>query len=315
MKYSNLGKTGIAVSRLCFGTLTIGPLQARLSLEEGASLLVEAFDNGINFFDTAEIYLNYDYIRNAFKGVNPKPVVATKSYAYKASTMEQSLSRALKEMALEVIDIFLLHEQESEKTIRGHYEALEYLIRAKEKGYVRAVGISCHTVSAVEGALKYPEIEIIHPLFNRRGIGIRDGTPRQMLEAVEKAVERDIGIYAMKPLGGGHLIQEAEKALQFVLSQNSIHSVAVGMQSREELLFNQAIFSGSPVPEDVRTGLQHKSRRIVVQDWCRGCGECTQHCPQGALTVAKDKAVVNGDLCIFCGYCGRYCDELCIKIF
>lgn len=315
MNYSKLGKTEIAVSRLCFGTLTIGPLQARLSLEKGASLLVEAFERGINFFDTAETYHNYDYLRTAFKGMNPKPVVATKSYAYKASTMEQSLSRALKDMALEAVDIFLLHEQESENTIKGHFEALEYLIRAKEKGYVRAVGISCHTVAAVEAALNFPEIEIIHPLVNIRGIGIRDGTPKQMLEVIRKAAGKKIGIYAMKPLGGGHLIQQAEEAFQFVLSHNFIHSVAVGMQSREELLFNRAVFSGEPVPEELKTGLKHKPRRVVVENWCKGCGECTHHCPQGALTVKEHKAYVDKSLCIFCGYCGLYCEDICIKIY
>lgn len=315
MDYSNLGKTGIVVSRLCFGTLTIGPLQARLSVEKGASLLVEAYERGINFFDTAETYHNYDYLRTAFKGMNSKPVVATKSYAYKASTMEKSLSRALKEMSLEAVDIFLLHEQESENTIKGHYEALEYLLRAKEKGYIRVVGISCHTVAAVEAALKFPEIEIIHPLVNIRGIGIRDGTPKQMLEVIMKAAEQGIGIYAMKPLGGGHLIQQSEEAFQFVLSHSFINSVAVGMQSREELLFNQAVFSGEPVPEELKTGLQHKPRRIVVENWCKGCGECTRHCPQGALTVKNDKAFVDESLCIFCGYCGLYCEDICIKIY
>ncbi|UNC92590.1 aldo/keto reductase [Candidatus Contubernalis alkaliaceticus] len=315
MNYCDLGKTGITVSRLCFGTLTIGPLQARLSIEKGASLLVDAFENGINFFDTAEIYKNYDYLCSAFKNMNPKPVVATKSYAYTKENMEKSLSKALREMGLEAVDIFLLHEQESENTIKGHFEALEYLLRAKEKGYVRAVGISCHTTAAVEAALKYPEIEIIHPLVNFRGIGIRDGTVEQMLSLLKKAAEKNIGIYAMKPLGGGHLIKQAEKAFNFVLSHSFIHSVAVGMQSGEELLFNQAVFSDTLVPEDLRNQLMAKPRRIVVESWCKGCGECISHCPQGALTIKDNKAQVRKSDCIFCGYCGVYCEDICIKIY
>ncbi len=315
MKYCNLGKTEITVSRLCFGTLTIGPLQARLSIEKGASLLVDAFESGINFFDTAQTYKNYDYLRMAFKNMNPKPVVATKSYAYTAQDMEKSLSQALKEMDLEAVDIFLLHEQESENTIKGHLEALEYLLRAKEKGYVRAVGISCHTIAAVEGALKYPEIEIIHPLVNIRGIGIRDGTVDQMLDILRKAGEKDIGIYAMKPLGGGHLIKQSEEAFGFVLSHSFINSVAVGMQSRDELLFNQAFFSENTVSDDLKNRLKAKPRRIVVEAWCTGCGECTRHCPQGALTIKDNKAHVNKSDCIFCGYCGIYCEDICIKIY
>ncbi|HRU42362.1 MAG TPA: aldo/keto reductase, partial [Candidatus Diapherotrites archaeon] len=56
MDYRILGSTGLRVSRLCFGSLTIGPLQAGLDIEEGASVIRAAFDMGVNFIDTAELY-------------------------------------------------------------------------------------------------------------------------------------------------------------------------------------------------------------------------------------------------------------------
>ena len=92
MEYRTLGKTGICVSRLCFGTLTIGPLQANLPLREGADLLIAAIDLGVNFFDTADLYGTYPYIREALRHRDAsRLVIASKSYDYtregqKAST-------------------------------------------------------------------------------------------------------------------------------------------------------------------------------------------------------------------------------------
>jgi len=315
VEYRSLGKTGINVSRLCFGTLTIGPLQAGLSIKKGAYLIREACEEGINFFDTAETYKNYQQLYEAFKGIHPKPVVATKSYAYKKEDMELSLISALKNMGLEVIDIFLLHEQESELTIKGHYPALEYLLRAKQKGYIRAVGISCHTVAAVKGALKFPEIDIIHPMINIKGIGIKDGTLEEMLEALEMVEQNKTGIYGMKPLGGGHLIGSYKEALNFALSLEFLDSIAVGIQSKGELIINKAIFSGEPVPEDYKEKVNTKPRKLVIGSWCEGCGKCVSNCPQNALQLKDSRVSVIEKECTLCGYCGAYCMEMCLKIF
>ena len=56
MEYRELGDTGILVSRVCFGSLTLGPLCANLSLAEGRDLLLEAFKLGVTFIDSAEQY-------------------------------------------------------------------------------------------------------------------------------------------------------------------------------------------------------------------------------------------------------------------
>ena len=56
--------------------------------------------------------------------------------------------------------------------------------------------------------LSCDEIEIIHPIVNKEGIGIQDGNIEDMLTAIEKAYNKGKGIYGMKPLGGGHLINQ-----------------------------------------------------------------------------------------------------------
>jgi uncharacterized protein len=314
MDYRYLGNSRLLVSRLCFGSLTMSPLQAKLTIDEGAVLLREAFDRGINFVDTAELYNNYEYIKEAVKGRRDKVIISAKSYSYSRETAEASLSKAMKELNTDYIDIFSLHEQESEHTIRGHLEALEYFIRAKEKGYIRAVGISTHNVAAVEASLKYPEIQVLHPIINIAGLGIVDGRIEDMLRAIEKAAKAGKGIYSMKALGGGNLIHNAKKCFDFVLNNENIHSVAVGMQSKAEILNNIAVFEGIEVPEEVKNQINNKKRRLLIDFWCTGCGRCSEKCQQKALEVIDGKAQVNSDKCVFCGYCSAYCSDFCIKI-
>lgn len=314
MDYSILGDSELKVSRLCFGSLTIGPLQAKLSLEEGVSVIKAAFDMGINFIDTAELYGTYDYIRKAVKGRRENIVISTKCYAYTWEGAEKSLKKALKELNTDYIDIFSLHEQESEYTLKGHQEAMEYFIKAKEKGYIRSFGISTHAIAAVKASLKYKEIEVLHPILNMKGLGIIDGNVDEMLDAVAKAHKAGKGIYSMKPLGGGNLIKESAKCFDFVLSNNNLHSIAVGMQSIEEVTNNVMIFEGKQVPEGIGTQIKDKKRRLLIDFWCIGCGSCMRKCAQKAITLEKGKAVVDPDKCVLCGYCSAFCPEFCIKV-
>ena len=174
MDHVLLGNTNLEVSKICFGSLTIGPNQKNLSVKKGARIILDAFDSGINFIDTAKSYGTYPYIKEALKiSKRDDIIVASKSYAYTYDDMEKDLHNCLRSLGINEMGIFLLHEQESEHTIRGHGPALEYLINARERGYIQAVGISTHTVRAVKAAAKIPEIDVIHPLINVKGIGIR----------------------------------------------------------------------------------------------------------------------------------------------
>ncbi len=310
-----LGDTGIKVSELCFGSLTIGPLQANLDITEGAEIISYAFSKGINFIDTAEIYNNYGHIKEALKAVNRKDIViATKSYSYSNETAEKSLSKALKELGTDYIDIFLLHEQESIHTIRGHYEAIEYFIKAKEKGIIRAVGISTHRIEAVLAANQYREIEVIHPIINKIGIGIQDGNVEDMINALKISYNNGKGIYGMKPLGGGHLIKDVEGAVEFVRKVPYLHSFAMGMQSKDEVDANINLINTRYIPDDIKKRINKKERRLHVADWCIGCGSCVDTCKNDGIHLIDDKAVPDMEKCVLCGYCARKCPEFCIKV-
>ncbi|MDR7870044.1 MAG: aldo/keto reductase [Tissierellaceae bacterium] len=309
-----LGNTDIEVSRLCFGSLTMTPFQANLSIKEGAYLIEYAFNKGINFLDTAEIYDNYGYIKEALKGIKREDyVLTTKTYAYTKDMAKESLETALKEVGTDYIDIFLLHEQESKYTVKGHYEAIEYFINAKNEGKIRSFGISTHRISGVAAAKEYKEIEIVHPIVNKNGIGIHDGSIEEMLKEINDVHNMGKGIYAMKPLGGGHLIKDVENAFNFVKNIPYIDSIAIGMQSVDEIDANIYLLENEYIPHDTKSKIDKKNRKLIVADYCIGCGNCQKRCKQKGIKLIDSLAVPN-DNCILCGYCATVCPEFCIKV-
>jgi uncharacterized protein len=333
LQHRELGKTGIHVSRLCFGTLVMGPLQRGLSPDEGGALLADAYRAGVNFIDTAELYGTYAHIRASVRQSGITPVIATKSYAWSADGAKRSVEKALLETGFPFLDIFLLHEQESEHTLRGHAEALEALLEMKRQGIVRAVGVSTHHAGCVRACADMPEIDVIHPIINRAGLGICDGTADDMLAALEAAHRAGKGLYGMKVFGGGNLLAEYPACLQFALDIPWLHAVAIGMQHRDELYANLAAFeaweSGAAIrnasvtfPDD-SDGIRNPSaagrvpvaKALHVDFWCEGCGRCCERCGHGALSISGGKVVPDPGRCVLCGYCAAVCPAFALKVY
>jgi aryl-alcohol dehydrogenase-like predicted oxidoreductase len=308
-----LGSTGISVSRLCFGTLTLGPLQRGMTPQDGGRLMIHALHGGVIFFDTAEIYGTYPHLR-VLLGECRDVVIATKAYAFDRKTAEESFEKAISGLGREYIDIFLLHEQESIHTIRGHWEALEFFLRKKEQGLIGAVGLSTHRVEAARAALEFPEIEVVHPLINIRGIGISDGTREDMSQAIATLGLASRGVYAMKTLGGGHLIGERRSAIRYALDLPGVQSIAIGMQSAAEIDYNVALFEGREPDTRLESILGKIPRRLSVDEWCTGCGKCAEACKAAAIVVEDGRAKPDMGKCSLCGYCAAVCPEFCIKV-
>ena len=310
MEMRRLGKSGLMVSQLCFGTLTMSPLQKNLSPEEGARLLIHAYEKGVRFLDTADLYDTYRHIRLALREA-PDYVISTKAYCWDEATASAALERAFRGIDRDYVDLFMLHEQESLYTLRGHEEALNWLYKQKVRGHIGAVGVSTHFAGCVEAATRFPVIDVVHPLINRAGLGIQDGDRETMERAIRRAREFNIGIFAMKPLGGGHLIPESQLALDYAIHNPLLDSVALGMQSFEEIDANVAAFEG--VTEGLES-LSRRPRRVMVHDWCEGCGRCAQRCRQNAIAIVDGRAAVDSEKCVFCGYCASVCPQFCIKV-
>jgi len=315
MKKYSLGKTGIKVTELCFGALPIGPLQANISVKKGAKLIRTALERGVTFIDTAEVYKTYPHIRKALEGYNDEVIIATKSSAKTYEKMEQSIENALESLGRTYIDIFLLHAAKAAPSVfEERAGALECLNDYKAKGTIRAVGISTHAVGTVKRAVEIKEIDIIFPIINKLGMGIIDGSVDDMVEAISEAHKARKGLYAMKALAGGHLIDQLEEAFHFVRNIKGISSLAVGMVSSEELELNLKIFNDEKIPKGLLTQKIKPSKRLFISTFCKGCGTCVKACPNNALSLENGKAVVDHKLCILCGYCNPVCPEFAIRL-
>jgi len=335
------------VSRIAVGSLTVSKMQAALPLDEAAAVLAYAFDRGLNFIDTAQYYENYDIIKLALKKCRhpERIVISTKTYAYSRELAIEAVEEARRELDRDSIDVFLLHEQESYHTLRGHMEALEYLFECRERGIIRAVGASTHHVALVQGLIRLKNEgftpDICHPLYNMAGIGIADGGEAEMAEALRVAHDMGIGIFAMKALGGGHLCHSAEDALRFVLEKPFIDSVAIGMQSFEEVDANIRFLCDGSFSATDRDALSKKKRSLHIEEYCEGCGACVKRCGVGALSLTvvtpstessydfssnfyidegslesvHYRAQADDTKCVRCGYCTKVCPVFALKIY
>ena len=109
MNLNHLGYSGIKISKLCFGTLTIGPAQKNLRPSAAAELICQAYEHGVNFFDTAELYDTYKPLGIALRRY-PELVIASRSYAVTFTEMNHSIELARKQLNRDYIDIFGIHE-------------------------------------------------------------------------------------------------------------------------------------------------------------------------------------------------------------
>ena len=285
-----LGRSGLMVSRLAFGTLTISPMQKDMPSERGAELILYAAEHGVNLFDTAQLYETYEPLRLALKK-RPDLLISTKSYAWDREGAQAAFDDARRRLDLDVIPIFLMHEQEDMLTLKGHREAFDFYLEQKAKGKIRAVGFSTHRIAAVNYAPRYPGVDVVHPLINMTGVGIADGTREDMEKACAAAHSAGIGIFAMKPLGGGHLLRDPRQAFDYLRNQPFIDSVCCGMQSEDEIDVNLRLIAGETPDEAASARTQRNPRTLMIHDWCLGCGKCVERCGQHALSIVDGKCV------------------------
>ena len=132
MEYNRLGNTDLIVSKLCFGGLTIGPLQANLSPEEGGRIIARAMEEGVNFIDTADLYNTYPHIRKALEYNKNQLIIASKSYDYERSGAEKSFLKALTQ--LNRLPRYL-YASRTRKLVTIQVTGRLWTTRAKRKGF------------------------------------------------------------------------------------------------------------------------------------------------------------------------------------
>ena len=303
-----LGKTGIKVSKIGFGVLPMGSSQLDLPLEQGSSLIRYALSKGIDFFDTAQYYDTYRYMAPAFD--DDSPVISSKCLDAGYDEMKNAVSQALCELGRDTIDIFLLHEVLSPEDFRRRQGAWQYLKEAKSDGLIRAMGISTHHEDVCGCMADVPECDVVFPLINKDGLGIRNGqdrgSARGMAAAIEKCHKAGKGVYAMKVFGGGNLAGEYLECMDYVFSLPGIDALVIGFTKEEEidkaLEYAEGTISRDYVPD---TG---KKRMFISQDDCIGCLSCRNRCPNKAIEINKNGLCeIDRSVCITCGYCAPVC--------
>lgn len=310
MKKVILGKTGLSVSVCGFGVLPMGPAQLALPVAEGAAIIRHALDHGINFLDTAQYYKTYPYIKEALAGGSYDDVViCSKSLEADYDGMMNAVQEAREALGRDVIDIFLMHEVRSGQLIEraGAWQAL---IDARDAGLVRAIGLSTHHVDVVQAAAFIDSMDVVFPLINYAGLGIRRGnefaSASEMMEAIGLCHDAGKGVFSMKAFGGGALTAHYQEALNYVFDASAIDSVMIGFGKISDVNDILAYLDGTMDPSyqpDVS-----KKRVHVNQEDCEGCGACKNACPAGAIYWGDNGlAAVDYDKCLTCGYCSPVC--------
>ncbi len=189
------------------------------------------------------------------------------------------------------------------------------MLEAKNDGIVGAVGISSHSALAIKSIVADQRIEVLHPMVNRDGIGVLDAGKAELIEILKQARLAGKGIYAMKPLGGGHLRNDAAAALQWLFKSGLVDSAAIGMTSFEEIDMNVAVARNEVISCEFAQKVAGQPRKLFINEMiCQNCGACIEACQQKALKPGKEHPQIDGQRCVLCGYCAPECPKFAIRI-
>jgi 1-deoxyxylulose-5-phosphate synthase len=234
-----LGKTGIRTSRLAMGTGTIGfggaSNQTRLGTSPLTRLLLDGYnDNGLRFFDSADSYGSHPYVAEALKHIpRDKVVVLTKTDTRDAAGVRADLDRFRKELGVDYIDIVLIHcVTEGDWTTR-YSGVMDVLSEAKQKGVIRAHGVSCHSLPALKAAAASPWVEVDLVRLNPIGSHM-DADPATVISVIKQMRAQGKGIIGMKILGQGDLREKPAEAIRYALGTGVLDAFTIGAESQKE---------------------------------------------------------------------------------
>jgi predicted aldo/keto reductase-like oxidoreductase len=246
-----LGKTGLTVSRIGLGTGMRGSNQqsnqTRLGKEKFSELIKGCFDRGISFFDMADLYGSHPYVLDALKGVNrDKVTLCTKLWFHKGGIpipqeerpdADQMIERFLKEIGTDYIDIVQLHCMTNDNWPSLFEKQMTLMDKLKQKGVIRAHGVSCHSLGALKTAAAEPWVDVVHARINPYGQSM-DGSPEDVLPVLQQFHDNGKGIVGMKLIGEGKFRNsdmQRNHSIDFVLNCGCVDMMIVGFESLEEV--------------------------------------------------------------------------------
>jgi aryl-alcohol dehydrogenase-like predicted oxidoreductase len=244
-----VGKTKLKFSRFCLGTGMRGGKresnQTRMGKEKFDALLRGAYDRGVRTYDLADLYGTHGYLVPALKGIpREKYQIITKIWWRPGGIPEAErpdadavVPRFLKELQSDYIDLLLLHCVESPKWPEELKKQMDILAKYKSKGVIRAHGVSCHSMEALEAAVNEPWVDTVHTRINPFGMSM-DGPPEKVVPILKRLHAAGKGIIGMKLIGEGRLRNDDAKrneSVRFVLGLGCVDVLNVGCENLDEV--------------------------------------------------------------------------------
>ena len=263
-----LGKTGITVCRNGFGAL---PIQ-RIGKEDAAYLVRKAYENGVEFFDTARAYSDSEeklgYATASFRN---KIYIATKTAAKNGEELKKDLETSLSLLKTDYIDLYQFHNPSfcpKPNDGTGLYEAM---LEAKAEGKVRHIGITNHRLGVAKEAIESGLYETLQFPFSYI-------SGEKEMELKDLCRKNNMGFIAMKGLAGG-LLNNSRACYAFMAQFDNVLPIW-GIQREKELDQWIGYNENPPVLDEEIKAIIEKDRKELSGDFCRGCGYCMP-CPMG----------------------------------
>jgi predicted aldo/keto reductase-like oxidoreductase len=260
-----LGNTGLRVSSVGFGGIPI----TRLGFTEAVGMVQHCFEQGVTFFDTANAYGDSEEkIGHALASVRGKVVLATKTLARDAAGAAQHVEQSLRNLQTSRIDLYQLHQVGNDEALEkvlgsgGAYEAID---RARSEGKIGFVGMTSHSITTALKACRTGRFDTIQVPFNFIEREAAD-------ELLPVARGHEMGMIAMKPLGGG-LLQRPDLCFRFLQHYTDVLPIP-GVESREEMDEIIELYRKPRPPRQEEWHEMEKVRAELGTKFCHRCEYC-----------------------------------------
>lgn len=273
MYYRNLGKTGLKVSELGFGGIPI----LRLQTDEAVKILYHAYDKGITFYDTANMYRDSEAkIGQALSSVRKKIVIATKTTRRDAVGFRENLENSLQKLRTDYLDLYQFHQVANEiewNKITQEGGAWDEAQKAKTEGKIRFLGVTSHNLAIAIKLAKTGLFSTVQFPFN-----FIEQEAKDKLHKYSR--EKGIGIIAMKPFAGG-VIDSAALAFKYLRQFPDVLPIP-GFDSIKSVDEIVSIYDRPNEIADRDVDNMEKYRQELGRKFCRRCEYC-QPCPHGVI--------------------------------
>jgi len=217
--------------------------QTRLGKEKLEALLRYAYDQGIRLFDCADLYGTHPFVSAVLKD-KPRDSyqLITKIWRNKDGLPERErpdadvcVKRFLKELGVDCIDLVQFHCLTGAAWPDEQRRQMDILAKLKEQGLIKAHGVSCHSLGALQAAAAEPWVDVIHVRINPFSL-VMDGTKEEVLPVLKRAHAAGKGIVGMKINGEGKLTPEQlSESVKFALSCGLVNVMIAGFEKTEEV--------------------------------------------------------------------------------